>query len=140
MHPGLSERKQNVNIFWPPKGEVSGKNLGLSFHATGMWQTGESIANVLGSYANPSSNMGPHPLPNGFLLVTETICRGYLLMRPGQMGASHPFQLQSQTPTKERKMKYPTLYRTTQIDGFSIFYREAARRTRLCVGSGLYMP
>jgi hypothetical protein len=25
-------------------------------------------------------------------------------------------------------MDYPTLYRTTQIDGFSIFYREAGRR------------
>jgi hypothetical protein len=28
------------------------------------------------------------------------------------------------TATKKRKIKYPTLYRTTQLDGLSIFYRE----------------
>lgn len=35
------------------------------------------------------------------------------------------FQLQSQTQRKEHKMTYPTFYRTTQVDGLSIFYREA---------------
>src|ERR1700688_4713669 len=33
------------------------------------------------------------------------------------------FQLLSQE--KERPMKHPTIYRTTHIDGLSIFYREA---------------
>jgi pimeloyl-ACP methyl ester carboxylesterase len=35
------------------------------------------------------------------------------------------FQLFAQTHGKERPMQYPTLYRTAQIDGLSIFYREA---------------
>jgi pimeloyl-ACP methyl ester carboxylesterase len=34
-------------------------------------------------------------------------------------------RLQAQTGSKERPMKYPTLYRTTKIDGLSVFYREA---------------
>jgi pimeloyl-ACP methyl ester carboxylesterase len=34
-------------------------------------------------------------------------------------------QVQGQVQGKEHPMKYPTLYRTTQIDGLSIFYREA---------------
>jgi pimeloyl-ACP methyl ester carboxylesterase len=34
------------------------------------------------------------------------------------------FQLLAQSDGKERPMKYPTMYRTTQIDGLSIFYRE----------------
>ena len=35
------------------------------------------------------------------------------------------FQLLAQNPGKERPMKHPTFYRTTKIDGLSIFYREA---------------
>ena len=35
------------------------------------------------------------------------------------------FQLLAQAQGKERPMEHPTLYRTTQIDGLSIFYREA---------------
>ena len=35
------------------------------------------------------------------------------------------FQLLAQTQRKEYPVKYPTLYHTTQIDGLSIFYREA---------------
>jgi pimeloyl-ACP methyl ester carboxylesterase len=35
------------------------------------------------------------------------------------------FQLLPQTHEKEHPMKYPTFYRTIQIDGISIFYREA---------------
>jgi pimeloyl-ACP methyl ester carboxylesterase len=35
------------------------------------------------------------------------------------------FQLLAQAKGKERAVEYPTLYRTTQIDGLSIFYREA---------------
>src|ERR1035437_9851952 len=34
-------------------------------------------------------------------------------------------QLLAQAQGKERSMKPPTFYRTTQIDGLSIFYREA---------------
>src|SRR4029077_8425415 len=36
-----------------------------------------------------------------------------------------PFQLLAQTKGKERPMEHPTFYRTIQIDGLSIFYREA---------------
>ena len=39
--------------------------------------------------------------------------------------ASSQLAAQSHVQGKEPPMKYPTLYRTTQIDGLSIFYREA---------------
>src|SRR6266478_1661172 len=35
------------------------------------------------------------------------------------------FQLPAHTQGKERPVKHPTLYRTIQVDGLSIFYREA---------------
>src|SRR5580692_10487331 len=35
------------------------------------------------------------------------------------------FQLLPQANGKERPMTYPTFYRTIQIDGLAIFYREA---------------
>src|SRR6266487_5776025 len=35
------------------------------------------------------------------------------------------FQLLAQVQGKERPMEHPTFYRTTPIDGLSIFYREA---------------
>ena len=35
------------------------------------------------------------------------------------------FQFLAQAQGKERPVEYPTFYRTTQIDGLSIFYREA---------------
>ena len=36
-----------------------------------------------------------------------------------------PFQLPGVARVKEGPVKYPTLYHTKQVDGFSIFYREA---------------
>jgi hypothetical protein len=38
------------------------------------------------------------------------------------------FQLFAEVNGKEHSMKYPTLYRKIQIDGLSIFYREALQR------------
>lgn len=35
------------------------------------------------------------------------------------------FPILAQVPENERFMKHPTFYRTIQIDGLSIFYREA---------------
>jgi len=35
------------------------------------------------------------------------------------------FQLLAQAQEKERPVGHPTFYRTTQIDGLSVFYREA---------------
>src|ERR1700724_912179 len=35
------------------------------------------------------------------------------------------FQLLAQAPGKGRLMEHPTFYRTVQVDGLSIFYREA---------------
>jgi len=35
------------------------------------------------------------------------------------------FQLPAMPREKERPVKHPTLYRTIQVDGLSIFYREA---------------
>jgi pimeloyl-ACP methyl ester carboxylesterase len=48
-----------------------------------------------------------------------------VVMAISMMLASFQFQLLAQAPGKERLMKYPTFYRTIQIDGLSIFYREA---------------
>jgi porin len=67
--------------------ELTGKKLGLSFHATAMWQTGKSIANVLGSYANPSSNMGPHVFRMDSFWLQKQLANGIVLVRLGQMGA-----------------------------------------------------
>ena len=36
-----------------------------------------------------------------------------------------PFRLPGVAQEKEHPVKYPTLYRTKQVDGLSIFYREA---------------
>src|SRR5580658_6213306 len=44
------------------------------------------------------------------------------------MLASSQLPAQRHVRGKELPMKYPTLYRTTQIDGLSIFYREAGPR------------
>src|SRR5882762_2620471 len=38
------------------------------------------------------------------------------------------FQLLAQTQEKEASVEYPTFYRTTEIDGLSIFYREAGAK------------
>jgi hypothetical protein len=35
------------------------------------------------------------------------------------------FQVPAHAQGKERPVKHPTLYRTIQVDGLSIFYREA---------------
>src|SRR5579871_4318825 len=42
-----------------------------------------------------------------------------------QLLAQTQGQVQRQARRKERPVKYPTLYRTTHIDGLSLFYREA---------------
>ena len=34
--------------------KLTGKTHDLTFHATGLWQTGDNIGAKLGSYANPS--------------------------------------------------------------------------------------
>ena len=39
-----------------------------------------------------------------------------------------PFQLPGVAQGKEHPVKYPTLYRTKQVDGLSIFYREAGTK------------
>src|SRR5580700_1806454 len=41
------------------------------------------------------------------------------------LAGATPIQLPTQTQRKDRRMEHPTLYRTMQIDGLSIFYREA---------------
>jgi porin len=66
--------------------QLVGKNLGLSFHVTAMWQTGKNIAGVLGSYANPSSNMGPHVFRMDSFWLQKQFADGIVLVRLGQMG------------------------------------------------------
>jgi hypothetical protein len=41
------------------------------------------------------------------------------------LAGATPIQLPTQSQRKDRRMEHPTLYRKMQIDGLSIFYREA---------------
>jgi len=52
-----------------------------------------------------------------------TFCRATQILVVSVMLAS--FQLLAQAQGKERPVEHPTFYRTIQIDGLSIFYREA---------------
>ena len=60
-----------------------------------------------------------------FKLPRWTRCLPVLCMALVVSAMPTSFQLLAQAQGKERPMKYPTLHRTIQIDGLSIFYREA---------------
>lgn len=40
------------------------------------------------------------------------------------------YQTPAQTQGKERTVQHPVFYRTIQVDGLSIFFREAVQKTR----------
>jgi porin len=64
---------------------LSGKNLGLSFHATGLWQTGNNIGEKLGSYANPSSLDSVHVFRMDSYWLQKQFADGIVTVRVGQM-------------------------------------------------------
>ena len=57
------------------------------------------------------------PRPTRFLQVSRISFVVFVLLAP--------FPLLAQAQEKGRTVEHPTFYRTTQIDGLSIFYREA---------------
>ena len=64
---------------------LSGKNLGLSFHATALWQTGNNIGDKLGSYANPSSLDSVHVFRMDSYWLQKQFADGIVTVRVGQM-------------------------------------------------------
>ena len=65
--------------------QLSGKNLGLSFHATALWQTGDNIGDKLGSYANPSSLDSVHVFRMDSFWLQKQFAEGIVTVRVGQM-------------------------------------------------------
>src|SRR6266446_1997796 len=73
---------------------------------------------------------GPDPrFPHGNAGLDSTGL--YAFAKPGRTGTCilmmmlAIFQLPAHAQRKEPPMKHPTLYRTIEVDGLSIFYREA---------------
>jgi porin len=58
---------------------------GLSFHATGLWQSGTNIGAKLGSYANPSGLDSVHVFRMDSFWVQEQLADGIVTLRFGQM-------------------------------------------------------
>lgn len=65
--------------------QLTGKNLGLSFHATALWQTGDNIGDKLGSYANPSSLDSVHVFRMDSYWLQKQLADGIVTVRVGQM-------------------------------------------------------
>ena len=84
----------------------------------------ELLQDVFGKDKNPCRLVyGVASLPLGTPVELEIIFEVAEVRVGSVMLAS--FQLLAQVQGKERPMEHPTFYRTTQIDGLSIFYREA---------------
>jgi pimeloyl-ACP methyl ester carboxylesterase len=60
-----------------------------------------------------------------FYISPTRFIRAALLYETGDCCNARIISIVCQVNGKEHSMKYPTFYRTTQIDGLSIFYREA---------------
>jgi porin len=58
---------------------------GLSFHATGLWQSGTNIGTELGSYANPSGLDSVHVFRMDSYWVQKQFADGIVTLRAGQM-------------------------------------------------------
>jgi porin len=65
--------------------KLTGKTHGLSFHATGLWQTGNNIGAQLGSYANPSGLASVHVFRMDSFWVQKQFADGIVTLRAGQM-------------------------------------------------------
>jgi porin len=65
--------------------KLTGTNHELSFHATGLWQTGNNIGAQLGSYANPSGLDSVHVFRMDSFWVQKQFADGIVTLRAGQM-------------------------------------------------------
>jgi pimeloyl-ACP methyl ester carboxylesterase len=74
-------------------------------------------------HRNMWSRLGPRLFADGELMAANLQAKVRVVLAVLLMLAS--FQLLAQAQGKERPVEYPTFYRMKQIDGLSIFYREA---------------
>lgn len=65
--------------------KLTGTNHELSFHATGLWQTGNNIGDQLGSYANPSGLASVHVFRMDSFWLQKQFADGIVTLRAGQM-------------------------------------------------------
>ena len=65
--------------------KLTGTSQGLTFHATGLWQTGNNIGAQLGSYADPSGLASVHVFRMDSFWVQKRFAGGILNVRAGQM-------------------------------------------------------
>jgi porin len=65
--------------------KLSNTHRHLSFHATGLWQSGTNIGAKLGSYANPSGLDSVHVFRMDSYWVQEQFANGIVTLRFGQM-------------------------------------------------------
>jgi porin len=65
--------------------KLTGTSHELSFHATGLWQTGNNIGDQLGSYANPSGLDSVHVFRMDSFWLQKQWADGIVTVRVGQM-------------------------------------------------------
>ncbi len=65
--------------------KLTGTSHELSFHATGLWQTGNNIGAQLGSYANPSGLDSVHVFRMDSFWLQKQFADGIVTLRAGQM-------------------------------------------------------
>jgi porin len=65
--------------------KLTGSHHELSFHATGLWQTGNNIGAQLGSYANPSGLDSVHVFRMDSFWLQKQYADGIVTLRAGQM-------------------------------------------------------
>src|SRR5580698_9151335 len=65
--------------------KMTGGHHELSFHATGLWQTGNNIGDQLGSYANPSGLASVHVFRMDSYWLQKQFADGIVTLRAGQM-------------------------------------------------------
>src|SRR5580698_4976399 len=65
--------------------KMTGSDHELSFHATGLWQTGNNIGAQLGSYANPSGLASVHVFRMDSFWLQKQFADGIVTLRAGQM-------------------------------------------------------
>src|SRR5580700_1100666 len=89
VHGGLSDQaaaftriRGTIDIDFD---QLTGTHHELSFHATGLWQTGNNIGAQLGSYANPSGLASVHVFRMDSFWVQKQFADGIVTLRAGQM-------------------------------------------------------
>ncbi len=89
VHGGLSDQpaaytriRGTVDIDF---GKLTGTHNGFSFHATGLWQTGDNIGPKLGSYADPSGFASVHVFRMDSFWLQKQFADGAVTFRAGQM-------------------------------------------------------